>query len=65
MPKLYDRVRELLASSPIPRHEIARALDRSEQWVRLVEIGRIKDPGVNATERMYELLSGREINLDG
>lgn len=62
MPKLLPAVLLLLAASERPLREIAADLDVSEQWLRLLLQGRIKNPGVNTIERLYVLLSGKEID---
>lgn len=65
MPKLLPVVIRLLAETNLTRREIAIALDKSDQWVSLLESGRIRDPGVNSIEKLYTLLTGKELDIDG
>ena len=61
---LRQRTLELLKASDLTPLEIAEATGMTQEWARLLRLGRIKRPNVDAIERLYEVLSGERLFKD-
>lgn len=61
---LHEVTREALINRPKPitLAQVAEATQTSESWLEKFQRNRIKDPGVNAIQRLYEFLFGHELN---
>ena len=42
---------------------LADDCDLTVEWLRLLKDGKIKEPGINKVERLYNALSGKSIEL--
>lgn len=61
---LLKTVQELLEQKNRDQwKELAEALGHTTNWVAMVASGQIKDPGVDKVEKLYQLLTGKKLEL--
>lgn len=62
---LHAKVVELLRNRPrtLEYEDIAEKIDVSVPWLKNLATGRIDDPSVNRIERLYTLLTGKQLNV--
>lgn len=62
--KLLKTVRDLLDQKSRDEWKVlAEQLGLTLNWVAMVANGKIEDPGVDKTEKLYQLLTGKQIQL--
>jgi AraC-like DNA-binding protein len=60
---LHERTRQLIVNRPRPvtLETIADRANVSEAWLRSIIDGKVDDPSVNMIQRVYEFLTGEEL----
>lgn len=61
--KLYEVTRKLLKDSPIMKTTTSEDLGVTLVWLHLFQTHKMKDPGVEKTERLYTYLTGHKLQL--